>query len=527
RFSVICNAANTVFTDINYNDYDAGTAPNLGFFGSNTANLAAWKIATGKDVNSLSVVPVFTSVTDLHLVVASNCGIDHTGTPITGIIADIDNDTRDASNPDIGADEFTNPAPVLSSTLTPTAICSGATFTYTATSATPSATFAWSRATITGITEVGTTGTANVSEVLTNTTGLPINVIYVYTTTLSICSNIQNVTVTVNPKPSLSSSLTPPSICTGTAFTYTPTSLSSGAAFTWARAAVTGISNLAATGSGNVNETLTNTTTSPISVTYVYITTANGCTNAPGQNVVVTVGQVPVLSSSLTPSVCSGTTFTYTATSTTPGVSFSWIRATVSGIAEPGTSGTANVSEILTNTTASPVTVTYAYITNASGCAGGSQNVVVTVYNKPTVSLAPFTDTVCFQAPAFALTGGSPAGGTYAGAGVSAGMFTPSLASVGPITITYTVTVSGCSNATSQNIIVEQCAGIEENSFSKAVTTYPNPNNGKFNITISNANFNQLSISIVDLQGKEVYYEMDKNNTAEYSKQIDVKSLAK
>lgn len=527
RFSVICNAANTVFTDINYNDYDAGTAPNLGFFGSNTANLAAWKIATGKDVNSLSVVPVFTSVTDLHLVVASNCGIDHTGTPITGIIADIDNDTRDASNPDIGADEFTNPAPVLSSTLTPTAICSGATFTYTATSATPSATFAWSRATITGITEVGTTGTANVSEVLTNTTGLPINVIYVYTTTLSICSNIQNVTVTVNPKPSLSSSLTPPSICTGTAFTYTPTSLSSGAAFTWARAAVTGISNLAATGSGNVNETLTNTTTSPISVTYVYITTANGCTNAPGQNVVVTVGQVPVLSSSLTPSVCSGTTFTYTATSTTPGVSFSWIRATVSGIAEPGTSGTANVSEILTNTTTSPVTVTYAYITNASGCAGGSQNVVVTVYNKPTVSLAPFTDTVCFQAPAFALTGGSPAGGTYAGAGVSAGMFTPSLASVGPISITYTVTVSGCSNATSQNIIVEQCAGIEENSFSKAVTTYPNPNNGKFNITISNANFDQLSISIVDLQGKEVYYEMDKNNTAEYSKQIDVKSLAK
>ncbi|MES2284650.1 MAG: T9SS type A sorting domain-containing protein [Bacteroidota bacterium] len=527
RFSVICNAANTVFTDINYNDYDAGTAPNLGYFGSNTANLAAWKIATGKDVNSLSIPPVFTSVTDLHLVVASNCGIDHTGTPITGIIADIDNDTRDASNPDMGADEFTNPAPLLSSTLTPTAICSGATFTYTATSTTSGATFGWSRATIAGITEVGTIGTANISEVLTNTTGAPINVIYVYTTTFTICSNIQNVTVTVNPKPTLSSTLTPPSICTGSAFTYTATSLSSGATFTWARAAVTGISQAASSGSGNVNETLTNTTSSPISVTYVYTTTANGCTSAPGQSVVVSIGQVPVLSSSLTPSVCSGTTFTYTATSTTPGVSFSWTRATVSGITEPGTAGTANVSETLTNTTTSPVTVMYAYITNASGCAGGTQNVVVTVYNKPTVSLAPFTDTVCFQAPAFALTGGSPAGGIYAGAGVSSGMFNPSVAGVGPKSITYTVTVSGCSNATSQNLIVEQCAGIEENSFSHAVTTYPNPNNGKFNITISNANFNQLSISIVDLQGKEVYNEMDKNNAAEYSKQIDVKSLAK
>ncbi|MES2138067.1 MAG: T9SS type A sorting domain-containing protein [Bacteroidota bacterium] len=527
RFSVICNAANTVFTDINYNDYDAGTAPNLGYFGSNTANLAAWKIATGKDVNSLSVPPVFTSATDLHLVVTTNCGIDHTGTPITGIIADIDNDTRDANNPDIGADEFINPAPVLSSTLTPTGVCSGATFVYTATSTTSGATFGWSRATVAGITEVGTTGTANVSEVLTNTTGSPINVVYVYTTTFTVCSNIQNVTVTVNPKPMLSSTLTPPSICTGSAFTYTATSLSSGATFTWARAAVTGISQAASSGSGNVNEVLTNTTSSPINVTYVYITSANGCTSAPGQSVVVSIGQVPVLSSSLTPSMCSGTTFTYTATSTTPGVSFTWSRATVSGITETGTAGTANVSEVLTNTTTSPVTVTYAYITNASGCTGGSQNVVVTVHPKPAVSLAPFTDTVCFQAPSFALTGGSPAGGTYAGTGVSSGMFSPAGAGVGPESITYTVTVNACSNAASQNIIVEQCAGIEENSFSQAVTTYPNPNNGKFNITISNANFDQLSISIVDLQGKEVYNEMDKNHTTEYIKQIDVRSLAK
>ena len=527
RFSIICNAANTVFTDINYNDYDAGTAPNLGYFGGNTSNLAAWKTATGKDVNSISVVPVFTSVTDLHLVTGSNCGIDYKGTPIAGIIADIDNDTRDASNPDIGADEFTNPAPVLSSILTPTAICSGGTFTYTATSATPSATFGWSRATITGITEVGTTGTANISEVLTNTTGLPINAIYVYTTTLSICSNIQKVTVTVNTKPSLSSSLTPPSICTGTAFTYTPTSLSSGAAFTWARAGVTGISNLAATGSGNVNETLTKTTTSPISVTYVYITTANGCTNAPGQNVVVTVGQVPVLSSSLTPSVCSGTTFTYTATSTTPGVSFSWIRATVSGITQAGTAGTANISEVLTNTTASPINVTYVYITNAGGCAGGSQNVVVTVYPLPTVSYTTPVDTVCMQSPTFALTGGLPGGGGYAGPGVSSGMLNPSTAGVGPKTITYTVTANSCSNAASQIIVVEQCAGLEENSFSQAVTLYPNPSSGRFSIAIGNAHFNELMISIVDLQGKEVYYELDKNSTVDYIKQINVKSLAK
>ena len=74
----------------------------------------------------------------------------------------------------------------------------------------------------------------------------------------------------------------------GTAFTYTATSTTAGTTFAWSRAAVTGISNAAGTGTGNINESLVNTTTSPVNVTYVYTLTANGCTNT--QNVVVTVG---------------------------------------------------------------------------------------------------------------------------------------------------------------------------------------------------------------------------------------------
>ncbi len=527
RFSIICEAANNVFSNINYNDYQSGA--DLGSFaGSNTATLTAWQSATGKDVNSISVAPVFTSASDLHLVVGSNCAIDHRGTPITGITTDIDNDTRNAGFPDIGADEFLNPAPILSSTLTPTAICSGAAFIYTAVSITPSVSFTWSRAAITGITEAAASGTSNVSEILTNTTGAPINVTYVYTTTATICSNIENVVVTVNPKPSLSSTVTPPTICSGTAFSYTATSSSSSPSFTWIRATVAGISQAGTNGNGNVNETLTNTTLSPINVTYIYTITANGCTNAPGQNVYVTVSQIPVLSSSLTPSVCSGTNFSYTATSATPGVSFTWSRAAVSGITQPGTSGNANVSEILTNTTAAPINVTYVYTTNAGGCSGGSQNVVVTVNPIPTVSFSTFPAPVCQQSQPFALTGGTPAGGTYAGPGVSAGMFTPANAgTIGSKTITYTVTVSGCANAASQTLTLENCTGIEENSSAQEVTIYPNPNSGSFNIAFSTADFSELLISIADIQGKEVYFEQDKNITNDYSKQINIKNLAK
>ena len=50
---------------------------------------------------------------------------------------------------------------------------------------------------------------------------------------------------------------------------------------------MTGISNPATSGTGDINETLINTTTSPVNVTYVYTLTANGCTNT--QNLTVTV----------------------------------------------------------------------------------------------------------------------------------------------------------------------------------------------------------------------------------------------
>lgn len=526
RFSVICNASNTVFSDIDYNLYYVDTAPNMGYLGANIDSLSAWQTATGKDVHSISVAPVFASATDVHLVVSSNCDIDHKGVPIAGITMDIDNDTRDVTNPDIGADEIFNPNPVLSSTLTPAAICSGATFSYTPTSATPGAAFTWSRTAITGISQPAATDTAAISEVLTNTTTAPISVTYVYTTEAAGCSNIQNVVVAVNPPPALSSSLTPPGACSGTAFSYTATSGTPGATITWTRAAVSGISNPAGSGTGNINETLTNTSTTPVTVIYIYTVSSNGCTNAPGQQVQVTISPVPSLSSSLTPSTCSGSIFSYTATSTTPGVSYTWSRATVSGIAEAGTSGSANINEVLTNTTTSAISVTYVYNLNSSGCAGSSQNVVVTVYPSPAVSLSAFTMQVCVSDAPFALSGGSPSGGTYAGPGVSNNMFSPSVAGIGTKTITYTITQSGCSNAASQVLMVDACAGIEEGSL-RAIAMYPNPNSGKFIISIDNAVFNGLSVVITDVQGKEVYSENDTQAALNYAKEIDLSGLAK
>jgi hypothetical protein len=70
-------------------------------------------------------------------------------------------------------------------------------------------------------------------------------------------------------------------------FNYTASSTTAGTSFGWTRAAVPGISNVAASGTGNISETLINSTSSSIPVTYVYTLAAGGCTNT--QNLVVTV----------------------------------------------------------------------------------------------------------------------------------------------------------------------------------------------------------------------------------------------
>ncbi len=107
RYSIFSNSAATVFAGggLNYNDYYS--LQSVGFLGSVQTSLANWQTASGQDASSVAINPSFFSVSDLHLFF--NSPLDGIGTPIAGITTDIDGDTRNASTPDIGADEFTPP----------------------------------------------------------------------------------------------------------------------------------------------------------------------------------------------------------------------------------------------------------------------------------------------------------------------------------------------------------------------------------------------------------------------------------
>ncbi|MFN7013161.1 MAG: T9SS type A sorting domain-containing protein, partial [Bacteroidia bacterium] len=137
------------------------------------------------------------------------------------------------------------------------------------------------------------------------------------------------------------------------------------------------------------------------------------------------------------------------------------------------------------------------------------------------------TNNVCVNASPITLSGGSPAGGTYSGTGVSSGQFNPSVAGVGTHTITYTYTNSnGCTGSATQTITVNACTGIIEASIANSLIIAPNPAREQLLISFNNANSNNVRVNIIAADGKLVYSE-NVVASSQYVKYIDVTSFAK
>ncbi len=97
-------------------------------------------------------------------------------------------------------------------------------------------------------------------------------------------------------------------------------------------------------------------------------------------------------------------------------------------------------------------TITYTY-TDGNSCTA-SCTFTITVNALPTMT-CPGNMSVLLSDLPFALTGGSPAGGSYSGPGVSAGTFNPATAGVGVHTITYSYTNgNNCTNSCTFTISV-------------------------------------------------------------------------
>ncbi len=242
-----------------------------------------------------------------------------TGGIVTGVAAGVATISYTSGGSTATFSITVNAVPMLSSSLTPPAICDSSVFNYNPSGSTIGSEFDWFRVSVTGI--YGSTtgnGTGNPYEILFNTTDDPISVTYIYIIYYNGCLNEENVSVIVNPIPVLSSALTLPGICDSTGMiTYTPTSSTPGAVFEWDRPAVFGITpttSFSTVGSGGIAERLTDDAHHPITVTYFYRLGIGSCTNLYTQAVNVTIDSCAFLA---TPTIANLATIEITPNPTT------------------------------------------------------------------------------------------------------------------------------------------------------------------------------------------------------------------
>jgi Concanavalin A-like lectin/glucanases superfamily/Secretion system C-terminal sorting domain/HYR domain len=144
--------------------------------------------------------------------------------------------------------------------------------------------------------------------------------------------------------------------------------------------------------------------------------------------------------------------------------------------------------------------VTVTKVDNASGCPNTTpQTITITIKAKPTVT-CPANMSKTITDASFALTGASPAGGIYAGTGVSAGMFSPATAGVGVHIITYTVTENGCSNSCSFTITVTGVAPCNVTLSTFTATTVCQP----FPIPLSFTGLVPNTVNIITMKAQEI-----------------------
>jgi len=205
-------------------------------------------------------------------------------------------------------------------------------------------------------------------------------------------------------------------------------------------------------------------------------TDLNGCENS--DQIIVTVNAIPAINAGVDQLVCEGEEVTLAAS--VSGGTISWDNSVTDGVAFTAST-----------------TTTYTATADDNGCTS-TDDVVVTVNPLPLVSIGN-DETTCANYDPIQLAG-SPSGGAFGGPGVSGNEFDPGTAGIGVHTLSYTYQdANGCENSATQVITVDGCASIDEEQ--AGFNLYPNPAHTYFEVESSIA---IEEVKMISALGQEV-----------------------
>ncbi|HEX8515271.1 MAG TPA: GEVED domain-containing protein [Bacteroidia bacterium] len=248
-------------------------------------------------------------------------------------------------------------------------------------------------------------------------------------------------------------------------------------------------------------QTLTVYASNTISVTVTDPVT--GCVNMDTINVIF--NQYPVVDLGADISQCAGSV---TLDADNAGASFLWNSMASTQTISVSSSGT------------------YTVAVTSNGCTA-MDTISVTIHPLPVMGF-PAIAAICIQGDPVNLSA-SPAGGIFTGdSAVAAGAFSPFIAGVGAHAVLYTYTdANNCSNSIMQTINVADCTGIEENENEAGFEVFPNPSSGMISISLVDVSYREMTISVTDLQGKEVFRNSRENISGSLLIPVNLEGFAK
>ncbi|WP_426326981.1 PKD domain-containing protein [Pedobacter sp. R-06] len=238
------------------------------------------------------------------------------------------------------------------------------------------------------------------------------------TTALAAPCNQIDDDIILKIKPNISlTSVAAKTICTGNSVAYTPTSAVAGVTYTWTATGTTTATGYTTSGSGPINDILTNTDlNADASVTYIITPHFDGCDGTPF-NLVVTIKPNPSVTPTVANStICNATSSAITLTTNLTDVNYTYTSAITGAITGNSNravaSAGAQINDLLTNSGTTTGTVTYTITpVSTNGCPGPPASITITVLPSATLPNAGPDEAIC-NTSAYTLKGNTPTVGT-------------------------------------------------------------------------------------------------------------------
>ncbi len=346
-----------------------------------------------------------------------------------------------------------NPNPTITSASTKN-ICSGNSVNYTPTSGVSGTTFSWNSTVISGTVTGAGSGTGTINNVLSLPTGIvtPAVVRYTITPTGPVPSNCPGtpatLTVTVYPVPEILNAVNNQTVCGGAPTTAVIFNTAvTGTTFAWTSTASSGLSGFPASGTGNIPSfTPVNVTLNPGTITYTVTPTGPTPQSCPGPTYTYTytVNPAPtVINSPMSQTVCSGNNTTaVNIQSNVAGTTFTWTASASSpDITGFSVSGTNSIPvQQISNSSSTQGSVTY-HITpfsGSGGCPAAARDYIIYINPIPQMTSATSAQ-VCSGTPLNYTITSNVSGVTYAWSRPLTGGISNAAASGGSASINETL----------------------------------------------------------------------------------------